>query len=109
MQELNREFRDKNKPTNVLSFPDTIFNRNDLLELSSKKEYIYLGDVALGYDTIKLEATELNIPIYEHVTHLIVHSVLHLLGYDHEEESEEEEMMRLEIDLLKKLSIESPY
>jgi probable rRNA maturation factor len=109
MQKLNNEFRGKNKPTNVLSFPDREFNRDDLLELCNKKDYIYLGDVALGYDTVKFESDERNIPIYEHITHLIVHSILHLLGYDHEEAMEAEEMMCLEIAFLKSLSIKSPY
>ncbi len=109
MRKLNFEFLGKDRPTNILSFPDCELNKNDLLEFAPNKEYIYIGDVALGYEIIKLEALERAIDIYEHVAHLLVHGVLHLLGYDHQVEEDAEEMMRLEIEFLKKFNIKSPY
>ena len=109
MQELNVEFRDQNKPTNVLSFPDVEIKPDELLEFVSGKEYIYLGDIALGFDIVKAEASEAGVTILEHFTHLVVHGVLHLIGYDHMNDHEEKEMMDLEIKILQKLGIESPY
>lgn len=109
MQKLNLEFLGKDKPTNVLSFPDSKISTHDLLEFSPKREYIYIGDLALGYSIIEREANELNISFSEHFAHLIVHGVLHLIGFDHEVEDEAEEMMELEVILLKLLGIKSPY
>lgn len=109
MQQLNGEFRDKNKPTNVLSFPDVEIKPRDLLEFLSEKEYIYIGDIAIGYDIVKLEAIEANISMHDHFVHLLVHGILHLIGYDHMNDKDEKEMMDLEIQILQKLGIGSPY
>lgn len=109
MQRLNAEFRDKNKPTNVLSFPDNDFQNQDLLEFKDKETYIYIGDIALAYQIIDEESKEFGIGFEDHVTHLIVHGILHLLGYDHEIESEFVIMKNLEIEILKKMDISSPY
>lgn len=109
MRSLNHEFRDKNIPTNVLSFPDTEINPQDLLEFVNMKEYIYIGDIALGYDIIKQEAIDASISFQSHFTHLIVHGVMHLVGYDHMNEKDANEMMDLEVQILKKMGIESPY
>lgn len=109
MQELNAEFRDKNKPTNVLSFPDAEIKSNDLLEFLHSKEYIYVGDIAIGYDIIKAEALEAGIDMKDHFTHLLIHGMLHLIGYDHVHKDEAEEMMDLEIRILKEFGIASPY
>lgn len=109
MQELNLEFRGKNTPTNVLSFPDTEIKPSDLLEFCNSNEYIYIGDIAIGYDIVKQEAMDLNITMQDHFSHLIVHGILHLIGYDHMNDKEAEEMMNLEIKILKKLNIENPY
>jgi len=109
MQELNSEFRDKNKPTNVLSFPDVEIKPHDLLEFLGAKEYIYIGDIAIGYDIVKLEAIEANITMHDHFVHLLVHGILHLIGYDHMNDKDEKEMMDLEIRILKTLTIDSPY
>jgi probable rRNA maturation factor len=109
MQRLNKEFRDKNKPTNVLSFPDNQCTEQDLLESMNKKTYIYIGDIALGYQIAKEESEELGIEFVGHFTHLLVHGILHLLGHDHEIESEYIRMKDLEIKILKDLDISSPY
>jgi len=109
MQQLNDEFRDKNKPTNVLSFPDVEIKPHELLEFLDAKEYIYIGDIAVGYDVIKLEAIEAGITMRDHFTHMLVHGILHLIGYDHMNDKDEKEMMDLEIRILQRLGIDSPY
>jgi len=109
MRQLNQEFRDTNKPTNVLSFPDVEIKSDDLLEFLSGKEYIYVGDIAIGYDILKAEALEAGISMNDHFIHLLVHGVLHLIGYDHMEEDEAEAMMELEVRILTRFDIASPY
>lgn len=109
MRKLNHEFRAQNKPTNVLSFPDVEIKSKDLLEFLHMKDYIYVGDIAMGYDKVKAEAGDGNIEMSDHFVHLLVHGVLHLVGYDHMEESEAKEMMDLEVQILKKFGILSPY
>lgn len=97
LQELNATFRNKNRPTNVLSFPvaDRSGNR--------------LGDIALGRETVFREAEEKAIPVNHHISHLVIHGALHLLGYDHQTETEAEEMEDLERTALKQLGIADPY
>jgi probable rRNA maturation factor len=109
MQKLNWEFLKKDKPTNVLSFPDHEVNKQSLFEPCGYKEHIYIGDIALGFETVKTEAETTNINIYDHFVHLLIHGLLHLLGYDHIIEDEEREMMELEIKFLHDLGIKSPY
>lgn len=110
IQKLNQEFRGKNKPTNVLSFPDHDINPKDLLEIPSDKAYIHIGDIACSYQTIKRESEEYGVSLKDHFAHMFVHGILHLLGYDHElSQEDEKEMIEKEILLLSKLSIKSPY
>lgn len=92
---LNKSYRGKAKPTNVLSFP--------------AEEEGMLGDVLLAYETIAREAEEQNKTLRAHAMHLIVHGVLHLLGYDHEHERDAERMESQEIAILNRLGIENPY
>lgn len=110
LQNLNNQFRGKNKPTNVLSFPDIDVESQKILEFQSLKDYITLGDIAFSYETIKLEAEEQNKSFEDHFTHLLVHGILHLIGFDHEiSKKDAEEMESLEIEILKTLLISSPY
>lgn len=92
---LNKTYRGKAKPTNVLSFP--------------AEEEGMLGDVLLAYETIAREAEEQNKTLRAHAMHLVVHGVLHLLGYDHENERDADIMESQEIAILKRLGIENPY
>lgn len=94
VQGLNREYRGKDKPTNVLSFP---------------QDPPMLGDIVLAFETIEREASEQNKDFAAHLTHLLVHGVLHLLGYDHEDDQEASEMEGLEIEILQKMGINNPY
>lgn len=109
IQELNHNFRGKNKPTNVLSFPAfEITNQNWKSALKAETNP-YLGDIAIAYETLEQEATEQNKTFKDHYSHLLIHSILHLLGYDHENEKDAEVMEALEIEILDKFGIKNPY
>lgn len=109
IQQLNRDFRNKDKPTNVLSFPEYEAKELKSLEITSLNNYIYLGDIAMSFDVISSEADEKAISFKDHFLHLFVHSMLHLLGYDHIDDSEASVMEKLEIEILHKLGVKSPY
>jgi len=105
---LNREWRERDKPTNVLSFP--MLEREDLLDLAPSGPPELLGDIALAHETCAREATEKGVPLAHHATHLIVHGLLHLAGHDHElGEAEAEAMEALEIKALALMGIADPY
>jgi probable rRNA maturation factor len=99
IRELNRQFRGQDKPTNVLSFPGP-----DSLETS-----VFLGDIAIAFDTVAREALEQRKPLEQHCRHMIVHGFLHLLGYDHEDDEEAEAMEAMEIRILQRLGVDDPY
>ncbi|TNE30135.1 MAG: rRNA maturation RNase YbeY [Alphaproteobacteria bacterium] len=104
MHELNRTHRGKDKPTNVLSFPMVTAD-----ETVPAGVPVLLGDVILGFETMCREAGEQEKPLSAHTAHLVVHGVLHLLGYDHMEDGEAEKMEHLESDILMKLGYANPY
>lgn len=101
--ELNRQWRGKAKPTNVLSFPAPAG-----LPVP-EGEPAPLGDIVLAFATVAREAAEQDKPLPDHATHLIVHGVLHLLGHGHEIEAEAESMETLERLILSQLGIADPY
>lgn len=105
---LNRDFRGKDKPTNVLSFPQV---QDDLLEslANSDDGEILLGDIVLARETCLREAEEKGISIADHATHLIVHGTLHLVGYDHMDDASAAAMEALEVKALASLGIANPY
>ena len=105
VHQLNRDYRGKDKPTNVLSFALTEADEPELGEGAA----IMLGDVILAYETVQREAAEQGKDPSDHLTHLVVHGVLHLLGYDHMTDEEAEEMEALETQLLAGLGIADPY
>ncbi len=108
IQNLNKQYRKKDKPTNVLSFP--IINIKDLENNHLlTQDFVAIGDIILSFETIKIEAEEQNKSFNNHLTHLIIHSLLHLIGYDHKTDDEAKIMEQLEIDLLKELAIDNPY
>ncbi len=100
IQGLNRRWRGADKPTNVLSFPATAEMReSDGL----------LGDIVLAFETIRREAESEEKPLLDHIAHLAVHGALHLLGYDHEDDSEAERMEDRERQILAGLGVPDPY
>lgn len=103
VQELNRTWRGLDKPTNVLSFPSV------QPPLPPDGATIFLGDVMLAAETIAREASELGIPPGHHLRHLVLHGLLHLLGYDHESEDEAQQMEALETRVLAAIGIADPY
>ena len=104
IKKLNQEFRNENSATNVLSFPDLDIDFSQILEFKPDLDYIYLGDIAFAFETISEEVKKKNIPFLNHFKHLLVHSTLHLLGYDHMNDTEAEIMQDIEVKNLKKLS-----
>jgi probable rRNA maturation factor len=108
VQVLNREWRGKDRPTNVLSFP--MLDRAKLLALAPDGPPELLGDIALAFETCAREAGEKGVPLEHHAAHLIVHGLLHLVGFDHETSSEAAaEMEDLEIKALASMGIGNPY
>lgn len=141
VQELNRTYRGKDRPTNVLSFAihaddpygddpgrDDAPDGEDEGEIDADEPEshedsmagqhfpsqdgpvpVLLGDVILAFETVRREATEQGKPLADHFTHLVIHGVLHLLGYDHIEDDEAEAMERLETRILAGVGIADPY
>ncbi|MFN7709674.1 MAG: rRNA maturation RNase YbeY [Holosporales bacterium] len=105
VQDLNHRYRNKNKPTNVLSFPGQELHPDDLKGLQD----LHLGDVILAFETVTKEAATEGKSFADHMAHLVVHGILHLLGYDHEHEEEAHVMEGLEIEILRHLEISNPY
>lgn len=101
---MNGAFRGKPKPTNVLSFPAPPLHPG-----VPKPERRELGDIILARETVIHEAAGMGIPVLHHVQHLVVHGLLHLLGYDHETDREAEVMEALETGILAGLGISDPY
>jgi probable rRNA maturation factor len=99
---LNHRWRGRDKPTNVLSFP-----AHGLVPPGSGPRP--LGDVVIAYETMAREAQEQGLPLTHHLAHLAVHGFLHLLGYDHESDTEAETMEQLERDILARLDVPDPY
>ncbi|GAA5105936.1 rRNA maturation RNase YbeY [Bartonella jaculi] len=102
MAKINALWRNKNQPTNVLSFPAFPLKAGD-----SPKNM--LGDIIIARETVVLEAEKEGKSFQDHLTHMIVHGVLHLLGYNHETDDEAYHMEKLEREILQKLSIKDPY
>jgi probable rRNA maturation factor len=98
MRTLNRTWRGKDAPTNVLSFP-----------ADAARDRGFLGDIVLAYETTSREAREQDISLLEHVSHLVVHGMLHLLGFDHLDDDGAERMERMERIALAAIGIADPY
>jgi len=104
---LNSEWRGKDKPTNVLSFP--MAEANELAEAAESGPELMLGDIILARGVCVAEAAEKAIPIESHAAHLMVHGTLHLLGYDHMDEDSAADMEAREVRALSRMGIADPY
>ena len=103
IQFLNYKWMGKNKPTNVLSFPNKVTSDNTYF----KK--IYLGDLILSYQTLMKESKEGKLSFLHHMSHLLIHGILHLKGYTHDNRLNEKVMQKEEVKILKTLRICNPY
>ncbi len=109
VQALNRDYRGKDMPTNVLSFP---MLQPDLIEAvtgNSDDGEVLLGDIVLAHGVCAAEAAERGLALADHATHLVIHGTLHLLGYDHIEDAPALAMEKLEQDVLRGLGLHDPY
>ena len=104
---LNSQWRGKDKPTNVLSFP--LAEQYELEQSDEEGPELMLGDIILAHGVCEREAAEMHVSFEEHATHLIVHGTLHLLGYDHQDESAATDMESREVRALNQLGIANPY
>ena len=109
IKELNAEFRGKARATNVLSWPSQDRAAVEAGGTPRPPTDPELGDIAISYETCRAEAYSANVLFSDHVTHLIVHGLLHLLGYDHQNDADAELMERIETETLGKLGISDPY
>ena len=112
IKKLNQQFLDKNTPTNVLSFAnldEKIIQKSGLQKAIGKNKYVFLGDIILAYEYIQNEAIKQNKGFHDHLTHLILHALLHLMGHDHQSDDMAQKMEALEIAILNKLEIKNPY
>ncbi len=106
---LNRQYRGKDKATNVLSFPMVQPDLIDTVSQNSDDGELLLGDIVLAHGVCVAEAAERGIAVEAHATHLLVHGVLHLLGYDHMDDDQAEAMEEIERQALGTLGIADPY
>jgi probable rRNA maturation factor len=97
IQVLNRDWRGKDKPTDVLSFPAAEIDRP------------FLGDIAIAFETMQRDAASRKIALDQHLSHLLIHGLMHLLGHDHKDDTEAAEMEALEIAALASLGWPDPY
>jgi len=108
IQSLNKQYRSKDAPTNVLSFPQFDFEKTDDL-ISFDNDTTLIGDVILAFGIINDEAKEQGKQFNAHLSHLVVHGLLHLLGYDHIDDEQAQNMEQLECDIMTELGHSSPY
>jgi probable rRNA maturation factor len=107
VRKLNADWRGKDKPTNVLSFP--MAGSADLQEASVAGPELLLGDMILAHGLCAAEAAEKGVSFEQHATHLLVHGTLHLLGHDHQDDAEAADMEAREVRALERLGIANPY
>ena len=108
IRDLNATYRQKDRPTNVLSFPNFDLEQGNATSQPPPGP-VLLGDIAMSFERLKAEAPERGKPLLDHFAHLLVHGTLHLLGYDHEDESAASVMEGMEATVLSSLGMARPY
>lgn len=106
---LNRDYRQKDKPTNVLSFPMVQPDLLASIAMNSDDGEVLLGDIVLAHGVCAAEAAERGVAMNDHARHLIVHGMLHLLGHDHMNDAEADAMEGIERDAMAALGLHDPY
>ena len=106
IKEINFKYRNLNKPTNVLSFKPMI---NEMNFFKSTEQEIYLGEIIISMERIFCESKINNVLFKDHFIHIFLHAILHILGYDHERNSERKKMEKIETSILENLGIKNPY
>ena len=112
IKSLNAEFREKDKATNVLSWPADERANPGAVPLPPEPDFdgtIELGDIAISFETCVREAEDAGKDVAGHLLHLLVHGLLHLLGYDHVDDADAEIMEQTEVDILATLGVDDPY
>jgi len=112
IKKINHEFRNKNKATDVLSFSfldEKLIRKNGFENVVKSMPQLFLGDIVLAFETINKEAIAAKKDFYHHLTHLLLHSILHLIGYDHENKEDAKIMEKIETKILQKIGIKNPY
>ncbi|MEE9452781.1 MAG: rRNA maturation RNase YbeY [Paracoccaceae bacterium] len=111
IMQLNTDFRETPRATNVLSWPafDLAPEKPGEMPMPAPQPPESLGDIAIAFETCQREAAEKSIPLKDHVTHLLLHGCLHLLGFDHETARDAEIMEGLEIKALASMGVSNPY
>ena len=112
IKKINQQFRNKNKATDVLSFSfldEKLIHKNGFENVTKPMQQLFLGDIVLAFEIINKEALAAKKDFHHHLTHLLLHSILHLIGHDHEKPKDAKIMEEIEIKILKKLGINNPY
>jgi probable rRNA maturation factor len=109
MQKLNKNFRNKDATTNVLSFPQYISYDVGKMDTLAKDSIIEMGDISMSYVIIMRESKKFRIKFFDRCTHLFVHGTLHLFGLNHKDTKTQEEMETIEVKILNSFKIENPY
>jgi probable rRNA maturation factor len=107
IKDMNNTFRGINNPTNVLSFPQ--FTAKQIGKQGKTKTTVELGDIAISYPYIVVEAKKDHKILKNHLTHMVIHGLLHLFGYDHIIENQAEHMEQLETQIMAALALPDPY
>ena len=108
LQLLNKDYRDIDKPTNVLSFRgEPLDNEEESYSVGSRP--MVLGDIVVAYETMEREASKVPIPLADHLMHILIHGVLHLCRFDHDNEQDAKQMETLESAILRELGVPDPY
>lgn len=109
IQKINLQYLGKDKATNVLSFPAQDIIMNKLDDLKIQDGFLSIGDIIFAYKVVDDEAKRDGKTFQDHFTHLLIHGLLHLLGYDHQEDQDASQMESLEVEILSSFGIKSPY